>query len=108
MNGRFETSALLLRVVAERLSSKEISGLINSAETDTVDLFSQICLNLLTTENFDISSEDKAPLKPFRKQLQIIANKKESLQTRRVALVTKPVIAKLLAKLALKCASDIF
>lgn len=108
MSGRFETSALFLRVVAEHLSLKEISGLIASGETDTVDLFSQISLNLLTTENFDLTAEDKTSLKPFRKQLQIIVNKKEPLQNRRVALVTKPLIAKILAQLALKCASDIF
>ena len=106
MSGRAETNSLFLRVIAEYLTLKEISGLIAAAETETVDLFSQIALNLLTTENFDISSEDKAPLKPYRNQLLVIVDKKQSLQNRREALIKKPLIAKTLAKLALKCASD--
>ncbi len=108
MSGRVETSALFLQVVAEHLTLQEISGLIGAAETAKIKLFSEIGLNLLTTENFDISSEDKASLKPFRTQLVIIVNRKETINNQRRALVKKPLIAKILAKLALQCANDFF
>ena len=105
MSGSLLASRSLLQSFAKSLGSKQISALLASADKETVNLFCEIAKNLFATENFPLSPATKAPLKKYRKHLLIIVNKKQSLKIRRKVLVKNPLIAKILARLALTCVS---
>lgn len=108
MSGRVHTKSHLIRAVAEELSLKEIEGLLVFADAATIDLFGELAFNLAGSDHLCISKEDKTLLKRYKKQLTILISKKERLLNRQAALVEKPLLAQLLAKLAVKCASDLF
>lgn len=96
----------LLETIAEHLSLKQISAIISASDKKTVNFLCEVALNLVGTQDCGLSTEDKAPLKPYKKQLVIIINKRQSLTKRRQTLAAKPFIIKTISRLALICANE--
>ena len=106
MKGCVSDNAQLLRTIAESLSSLQIVSFIKSAPKVQLNIFSEIALNLVANEDYELLAEDKQKLIPYKKQLYIVVDKKQSVKNRRTCFAAKPQLVKILAQLALKCASE--
>ena len=106
MKGCVSDNALLLQTIAESLSSLQIASFIKSAPKVQLNIFSEIALNLVANEDYELLAEDKQKLIPYKKQLYIVVDRKQSVKSRRACFAAKPQLVKNLAQLALKCASE--
>lgn len=108
MSGRVHSKLHLIHAVAKELSLKEIEGLFVFAGSELIEVFTELAYNLAGSAHLCLSEEDKSQLKPFRRRIRVLLTKNESLLNRKAALVDKPLLAKLLAQITVKCASDLF
>ena len=71
----------------ESLSSSEQKKIVNSANTDLIKLFSEICKNL-THRNINLTHSQIKKLKKFESDILKLSQKKHSVTTRKKILTS--------------------
>ena len=90
----------LLRVLAEKLTPKEISGLFARAQSYLLTIASELADNLCCTPDI-LSQSQRISLRRYRPAIRALVQKRTGQKAKRTVLKKNPTLVKLLAQIAL-------